>query len=64
MTALVSEPVYITSPIAEPDAKTVLDQRTFSAVSGSTLGIDCNGTSSDDVVGGGGLFMVNVPTKE
>jgi hypothetical protein len=70
ITALVSEPVYITNPTAVPAARTVLDHSTFSAVSGSTLGTGTKGTSSGVVgreersTGGGGVLMVNVPMKE
>lgn len=62
MTALVSGPVYITKPTAEPAASTVFDQRTFSTVSGETLGGRCRrGTELSEERGKTGLFIVTVP---
>lgn len=59
----------MTKPTAEPAAKTVFDQRTFSAVSGDTVGGNgWSGTDSDEGFlvdnAGGGLFSVKVPIKE
>lgn len=65
MTARVSGPVYTTSPTAEPAARTVFDQRTFSAVSGATDGMWFRGTDSMLCIAcaGAGVLSVNVPTK-
>jgi hypothetical protein len=50
------------NPTADPDANTVFDHKTFSALSGSTVGAETIGTSSSfDMADGGGLFTVNVP---
>lgn len=52
--------MYITKPIADPAAKTVFDQSTFSTVKGETVG----GKGTDEFESEGvGLFKVNVPTK-
>jgi hypothetical protein len=56
--------VYITKPIAEPAAKTVFDQRTFSTVSGETMGgILVRGTEASEKSVGIDLFNINMPTK-
>lgn len=58
----------MTKHTADPAARTVFDQRTFSAVNGETLGgIECIGTTSVTLRvggGGGGLLRVNVPINE
>jgi hypothetical protein len=64
MTAQVSEPVYITKPTADPAAKTVFDQSTFSTVNRETEGCKLlRGTDESKKSEGVGLFNVNVPTK-
>jgi hypothetical protein len=64
ITARVSAPVYITKPTADPAAKTVFDQSTFSTVNGETLGGKLfRGTDESEKSEGVGLFNVNVPTK-
>jgi hypothetical protein len=58
----------MTKPTADPAANTVLDQSTFSAVNGETVGGNgCSGTDSDDwplEFIAGGVFKVNVPMNE
>ena len=60
-TALVSGPVYITVPIADPAASTVFAHSTFSTVKGSTFGTGIRGTSSRSP---SDALAENVPTKE
>jgi hypothetical protein len=56
--------VYITKPTADPAAKTVFDQRTFSTVNGETEGgRGLRGTDKFDKSEEIGLFNVNVPTN-
>lgn len=65
-TARVSEPVKITKPTAEPAARTVFAQSTFSTSKGDTLGgRGCRGTEPEtsDNVWTTGRFSVKVPTK-
>lgn len=65
----------MTNPTADPAARTVFDQRIFSAVRGDTVGNIRRGTSVSAFVSGmrvedavedegGGELMVNVPMKE
>lgn len=64
ITARVSEPVNITKPIAEPAARTVFAQSTFSTFRGDILdGRGCNATEVEASDGGTGRFIVKVPTK-
>jgi hypothetical protein len=64
ITARVSAPVCITKPTADPAAKTVFDQRTFSTVNGETVGGRLfRGTDESEKSEGVGLFNENVPTK-
>ena len=66
ITARVSEPVRTTNLIAEPAARTVLAQSTFSTFKGETLwgkGWSVTEVEASDNVSGTGRFIVKVPTK-